>query len=250
MIKKIKNLKSSLKSFQMPSLSLVTAAILGVAICSSQALATEYLHLDYRDMEPNQIVPLKRDLANAYPHLPIANMQIRSVSVQTKSYQGYGDVYLRVGNSSSERRRVWGNPNDWFNSSPRTFSNVSFFAPGWDSRGPWQLVFSGDRFKVRRVTVELDGGRYPQPPGRPVPPPPPGRPVPPPPHGRYVDVVCESFNYQSTFCPVGFGVRRVDLIQQYSEGRGACINARSYFVNGQGIQVTNGCRGLFRAYGD
>jgi hypothetical protein len=79
---------------------------------------------------------------------------------------------------------------------------------------------------------------------RPGPGPGPGYPYPP---ARYTDVVCSSHGHRPEFCPV-YGARRADLIQQYSSQYGECIPGRTYFVTYDGIQVTDGCRGLFRVW--
>lgn len=64
---------------------------------------------------------------------------------------------------------------------------------------------------------------------------------------RFTDITCESYSYRPAFCQV-WGAERVELLQQYSQGRGQCIAGRTFYVTNNGLQVTDGCRGLFRVY--
>jgi len=58
------------------------------------------------------------------------------------------------------------------------------------------------------------------------------------------NVLCESQSYETANCYIP--LRRVDRVyvgQQYSKT--ACIQGKTYFVYGNNLQVTNGCRASF-----
>lgn len=217
----------------------------GLAVLiGGQAEARTYT-LDYYDQEfsSGQSIHLKRDLQRAFPRIDLRDAEIRSVSLEVKSAQGrWGDVTLVVGRDQTDRRSVMSDPRDWNNPSLRTYDNVMLNSYSRDTRGIWQLHFSGDRFKVRRVIVDIEHFSRPTPGPGPGPGPRPG------PGDRYTDLACESRNYESVFCAIGFRVTRVELARTYP-GSLACVEGRTWFATRDGVEVRNGCRGLFRVYG-
>lgn len=211
------------------------ALLLGATVFSTTADARQTLTLNYREQEMrgNTVIQLKRDLQQAYPQIRVQDLDLVSVTVELKTPNS-GDASLLVGRYSSGRYGVYGTPLDYVSRDPRTYQQVNLFASSGDSFADWQVLLSG-QFKVRRILVDVEYAYRPPPP-------------PPPPRGRYVEIVCESANYNPAFCRVGFAARRVTLIQQYSTGRGACIEGRTFYPSGDGVQVTNGCRGKFGVY--
>lgn len=246
------------------SLKWLCAALAGLLL-ASQAQASQSYMLDYRDTQVSNggALYLKRDLANAYPGLPVQDMDILSVQVETKLFDFQGDVSARVGRYFSQRQGLYGNPRTWNDPSPYSYQNLFFSVPRQESQGPWQLLFNGGTFKVRRVNVELEDRYSPYPPGpgpapapgpapRPGPGPGPGPgypPPPPPPPSRYVEIQCDSWSYQPSVCPVGFQIQRAEMLQQISTGRGQCNFNSTWFVQGDTIRVTNGCRARFGVWG-
>ncbi|MES2854577.1 MAG: DUF3011 domain-containing protein [Bdellovibrionota bacterium] len=220
------------------------AALLSILATTAMLASTAQARILSLDMQgrqygPGQAVALKQEIQRAYPRLDMRNFDLVQVTVQAKSFDRRGDISLRVGNSQSERRALRGDPRDWDN--PRRYDLVSFRNPDRDSRGAWQIIMQGTRFKVGRVDVEVVALR--------------NEPRPPPrdprddPRDRYVDIHCASQDYRPMLCPVNFQITRVVLLEQLSEGRGQCIEGRSYYATRDGLQVNGGCRGRFRVFG-
>lgn len=68
-----------------------------------------------------------------------------------------------------------------------------------------------------------------------------------PPFGVERFIRCESVNRQRVWCPVETRRAMVTLERQLS--RAPCIQGQTWGVDGQGIWVTDGCRGEFRVSG-
>jgi hypothetical protein len=66
------------------------------------------------------------------------------------------------------------------------------------------------------------------------------------PHGGRVFVQCNSYNFNTQYCPVRGFVRGAELIYQLS--RSACIQGSTWGYDNRGIWVSNGCRANFYAY--
>lgn len=59
-------------------------------------------------------------------------------------------------------------------------------------------------------------------------------------------VLCESYNFEDTVCPVGTDVDSVRLFKQISNS--VCDDSSFGAINGDSIEVKNGCRGVFGAF--
>ena len=225
-------------------------ALLLSAIGALPAIAGEFLYLDYRDLEMGGYneIHLKRDLQNAYPGYRLEDFDVRTIQVETKLFDRTGDVSVRVGNYMSERRGISGDPRQFYNPDPRTYAQLYFSIPRTDGRGPWQILLNGSQFRIRRVAVEVErayGGYPPPPPG---PGPGPGYPPPPPPpHERYMEIDCQNWDRRPTYCGAPFPIRSARIVRQYSHSD--CVEGRSWFIDGSGLRVQDGCRARFGVWG-
>ena len=62
--------------------------------------------------------------------------------------------------------------------------------------------------------------------------------------GQPIDITCQSWQYQSSSCPIGVA-RRADIVQLLG---GDCTRGRTWGINRGAIWVNGGCRARFRAY--
>lgn len=56
-------------------------------------------------------------------------------------------------------------------------------------------------------------------------------------------ITCSSEGYKPVTCDTGLKIEKVTLIEQMSTA--SCVFGESYFINGTGISVTDGCRASF-----
>jgi hypothetical protein len=146
----------SLKGFYMKrSLKWVCAAMMGLFVASHAAQARERYELNYSgaEVQPGAVIDLQSDLTKVYPNADVRNTRLVSVSLDMKSYMGYGLIWARTAEAGTNWIPIWGLPQAWYDDN---FPRVNIMLPGNAAWGPWEINFARDHFRLSRIFVEVD----------------------------------------------------------------------------------------------
>jgi len=98
---------------------------------------------------------LKRALKNQFPGINLRNKKLGKVIVMAKSEHGRGQAFLVVGQQSSYSQQIPGNPYNFQDYAPYTYTRMQFPVQG-ASQGKWQIKLQGN-IKIQNVIVQFKG---------------------------------------------------------------------------------------------
>lgn len=130
------------------------------------------------EFQAGDIVRLKQEIQRQ-GRIDLNRFDLESVTVLAKSFQGRGVIALQVGRDQSRSGFIPGNPRDFRDPYPSTFTPVYLQAQRGQDQGNWLLSFQG-RIYVQNITVNLRPSAYRPTPPTNRPPPWPGNPFPAP----------------------------------------------------------------------
>lgn len=108
-----------------------------------------------QDFQGRSTIPLKQLIQQQHPRVQLNQMQLLTASVQAKSAAGQGQMALAVGGSTTPAQTIGGNPRDFHNWNPRSFSVYQFQAPASSNPlGAWQIHTQGN-IKVSRLILQI-----------------------------------------------------------------------------------------------
>lgn len=198
--------------------------------------ADQKLVLDYHDqhLRGSNTLKLKQKIRQMYGRSFMKNYDILKVRVVAKSKHGGGTAQLKIGQWTSNPKRLYGSPSDFHNNRPRTYDRVVFENNSWRNEGGvWQVKLQGN-IKVKKVVVFLQekwgrGGQL---------------------QSAIID--CGRSGRRgargSDSCFVDGNIQKVQLINDHSRRRAQCVKHSTFGFDRDGLWTSNGCVGTFKVF--
>lgn len=124
-----------------------------------------------REFNRGGVFALKQEVQRQH-RIDLNRFELDSVIIQAKSAQGQGVIALQMGRQQTRSSFIPGNPRDYRDNYPTTFSPIRLNAPAASAQQDWLLSFQGN-IKVQNIRLNLRPIAY-----RPTPPRPGPRPGP------------------------------------------------------------------------
>lgn len=117
-----------------------------------------------REFRQGSVYALKQEIQRQH-RLDLNRFELDSLTVLAKSYDGRGVIALSIGRDQTRSSFIPGNPRDYRDSYPTTFSPIHLQAPRSAAQQDWVMSFQG-QVLVQNIQVSLRPIAYrPTPPG-------------------------------------------------------------------------------------